>query len=208
MPYFLALVSGVPRMVEISTSSDTLPAIYEKSLVVVASSPSAGEILGPIFTGTPISLPEAKTYHSTELNVYLNGGRVQAGFDYTYVGSLPRTQIQFTFDLEPTDRLDFEIDREFSTLGLPDIYDESILVKSSGATGDNEINGPVSAGTSISLPGSQTYNSTELNVYLNGNRLETVFDYVYVGDAPRTQIQFTFDLEPEDRIDLEIDRSF
>ena len=52
----------------------------------------------------------------------------------------------------------------------------------------------ITTGTSITLPASETYNSDELEVYLNGVRLESVEDYNYVASPPRTQIQMTFDL--------------
>jgi hypothetical protein len=52
----------------------------------------------------------------------------------------------------------------------------------------------VTAGTNITLPASGTYNGSELSVYLNGQRMSYVEDYVYVGSGTRTQIQFLFDL--------------
>lgn len=106
MANFLALVNGVPRMVP-GTGVD----IYDQSLIVVGSSPGAGQILGPVIAGTPVTLPASQTYSSIELQVYLNGDRLEAVFDYTYVGSIPRTQISFTFDLVVDDRIDFRIDR-------------------------------------------------------------------------------------------------
>ena len=60
------------------------------------------------------------------------------------------------------------------------IYDQSITVGAGG----------ISSGTSVSLPSSQTYTSQELEVYLNGQRVDSVLDYNYVGSAPRTQISF------------------
>ena len=86
------------------------------------------------------------------------------------------------------------------------IYDQSLTVVPSGA-GANQINGPVTAGTSVTIPGSQTFTAAELQVYLNGDRLEPLFDYTYVGSPPRTQLQFTFDLVVGDRLDFRIDRA-
>lgn len=86
------------------------------------------------------------------------------------------------------------------------IYDQSLTVVASGA-GANQINGPVTGGTSVTIPGSQTFTSAELQVYLNGDRLEPLFDYTYVGSPPRTQLQFTFQLEVGDRLDFRIDRA-
>lgn len=103
-------------------------------------------------------------------------------------------------------RLSSGVPRSFSEGASVTIYDQSLTVVPSGA-GANEINGPVTTGTSVTLPGSQTYTAIELQIYLNGDRLEQVFDYSYVGSPPRTQVQFTFDLVPTDRIDFRIDRA-
>lgn len=96
--------------------------IYDESLKVVASSPGAGEIVGPVSAGTNIALPNSQTYSSMELQVYLNGDRLESVFDYSYVGSIPRTQIQFTFSLEVGDRIDFRIDRSLQRydIGITD----------------------------------------------------------------------------------------
>ena len=91
--------------------------------------------------------------------------------------------------------------------GTQTIYDQSVSVVTS-AVGGNQITGPVTAGTSITLPASQTYTGAELNVYLNGDRLEPIFDYSYVGSGSgKTQIQFTFGLVVGDRVDFRIDRA-
>ena len=54
-------------------------------------------------------------------------------------------------------------------------------------------------GKSINIPKNKKYKD-ELTVYLNDSKLEAGFDYIYVGDAPRNSICFTFDLEKEDKI--------
>ena len=69
------------------------------------------------------------------------------------------------------------------------IYDESTTV---GAT--------ITSGTNVTLPSSGTYTGNELEIYYNGQRLEDVVDYVWVGSPPRTQVYFTFDLNPGDII--------
>jgi len=107
MGNFLRLTSGVPR----SFAESSSVTIYDQSLTLVASSPGANEIIGPITTGTSVTLPGSQTYTAAELQIYLNGDRLEPLFDYTYVGSPPRTQVQFTFQLEIGDRLDFRIDR-------------------------------------------------------------------------------------------------
>lgn len=107
MANYLALVNGVPRQAVLPGSQ----AIYDQSITVVAAGAGANQINGPVITGTSVTLPASQTYSNAELNVYLNGDRLEPVFDYTYVGSIPRTQVQFTFQLEVGDRLDFRIDR-------------------------------------------------------------------------------------------------
>ena len=108
MGKFLRLVNGVPKMMDEAAGGVT---IYDESLVVVSGTPGAGEIQAPITTGTPITLPSSQTYDSAELEVYLNGQRIDSVYDYNYEGDTPRTQISMTFDLEVGDILRFRIDR-------------------------------------------------------------------------------------------------
>ena len=65
---------------------------------------------GGITTGTSISLPSAGTYSGDDLEVYLNGEFMEKDLDWNEVGSVPRTDIQMTFDLVEGDRLRFRID--------------------------------------------------------------------------------------------------
>ena len=103
-------------------------------------------------------------------------------------------------------RLSGGLPRSFTESSSLTIYDQSLTVVASGA-GANQINGPVNAGVSVTLPGSQTYTAAELQIYLNGDRLEPIFDYSYVGSPLRTQVQFTFQLVVGDRVDFRIDRA-
>ena len=80
--------------------------------------------------------------------------------------------------------------------GITTIYDEIYAVS-----------GTISTGTLVTLPNSGTYTANELEVRLNGMRLEPVFDYNYAGSAPRTQISFTFDLVDSDRVRFRVDRA-
>ena len=84
--------------------------IYDEGLDVVSGSPGAGEIQGPITTGTPVTLPSGKTYTANELKPILNGIPLEDVLDYNFVGSPPRTQVSFTFDLVIGDRIRFRID--------------------------------------------------------------------------------------------------
>ena len=109
MASVLSLVNGIPRSITVSAS----PAIYDERLEVVASGAGAGEInAADAETGDPVTLPSAKTYTSDELEIYLNGQRLEDTVDYSYVSSPPRTQISFTFDLVAGDVIRFRIDRD------------------------------------------------------------------------------------------------
>lgn len=94
--------------------------------------------------------------------------------------------------------------RSFDESGSPTIYDRTISIVASGAVSP-DLNGPVTAGTSISLPSGKTYTSEELQVYLNGLRLDDVLDY---NTTSSTQIQMTFNLEANDKLRFYIDRNF
>ena len=100
----LELVNGIPRM----TAESGAPAIYDETLTVVSSGAGAGEINGPVTAGTPVTLPNSKTYTSDELEIYLDGDRLVSVFDYTHNTT---TTVTFTFELVVGDRIRFRIDR-------------------------------------------------------------------------------------------------
>lgn len=95
----------------------------------------------------------------------------------------------------------------------PSIYDQSVTVVVSGGNGSTTLNGPITAGTAITLPGSGTYTLNgssipNLEVFLNGQRQESVFDWNTSGSGPNyTAISFTYGLIAGDRIDFRIERS-
>jgi hypothetical protein len=97
MAKFLRLVNGVARSFE---EAGAIP-IYDESF----------EVVSDITTGTPVTLPNSGTYDSDELEVYLNGQRLEQLVDYNYEGSAPRTQVSFTFDLVEGDLVRFRRDR-------------------------------------------------------------------------------------------------
>lgn len=90
----LALINGVPRSGPASGVT-----IYDQRYAVS----------GPITAGIPVTLPASQTYSNSELQIYLNGDRLEATYDYNYVGSIPRTQVTFTFALVSNDAVDFRI---------------------------------------------------------------------------------------------------
>lgn len=106
MGNFLRLVNGVPK----SFAESGSPAIYDTTLEIVASGAGAGQLNGPITSGTNITLPSSQTYTGDELQVYLNGLRLDNVFDYNTPNS---TQINFTFGLVAGDIIRFYIDRNF-----------------------------------------------------------------------------------------------
>lgn len=108
MARVLELINGVPRMRDEASP----PTIYDESLEVVSSGAGAGQINGPISTGTPITLPSSGSYEADELEIYLNGARLEDAADYNYVGAGPtRTQVSFTFDIVVGDDIRFRVDR-------------------------------------------------------------------------------------------------
>ena len=78
------------------------------------------------------------------------------------------------------------------------IYDQIVTVGVGGLT----------TGTAMTLPSSQTYNSSELEVYLNGQIIDSVLDYNYVSSPPRTQVTFTFNLVQGDQVRFRISRGY
>jgi hypothetical protein len=108
MGKFLRLVNGVARSFEEAGATT----IYDETLTVVSGSPGAGEITGPIVTGTNVTLPESGTYEGDELRIELNGQDLHSLLDYNYVGAGPtRTQVAFTFDIVVGDVIVFRRDR-------------------------------------------------------------------------------------------------
>ena len=98
------------------------------------------------------------------------------------------------------------------TVSLPAIYDEAIEIVASGATPPTSLNGPVTTGTAITLPYSETYTVSSgvsnMNVMLNGQYLEYVYDWSTAGSGPNySQLQLTFDLEVSDLLELRIERN-
>ena len=97
MANFLRLSNGIPRTFA-EASSVT---IYDQTYDVVSG----------ITTGVAVTLPASGTYTSEELEIRLNGVRMDLGIDYNTVGSPPRTQVTFTFDLVIGDQVNFRVDR-------------------------------------------------------------------------------------------------
>lgn len=105
------------------------------------------------------------------------------------------------------------VPRQQTIPGTSLIYDQSVAIVVSGASPPISLNGPVTTGTAVTLPASGSYtlnvNSVpNLNVYLNGDRLESVIDWNTSGAGPTyTAVQFTFNLVAGDRIDFRMERT-
>ena len=167
----LSLINGIGRMITINA----FDSFYDDKYTFAVDTSS----------GTNITLPNTGTYSNVELRVFLMGQFLEVGQDYAYVGSIPRTQIQLLQDMSSGNSLRFRI----NSGSVPaSIYDQVV-------TGSN-----ITAGTAITLPLSKTYSDSETEVYLNGQLLENIIDYLYVGIVPRTQITLTFDLYSIDRL--------
>lgn len=70
------------------------------------------------------------------------------------------------------------------------IYDESV-----------DLVGTLTTGTNYTLPNSGSYTGEELEVFLDGQTLDSGSDFNFVGAGPtRTQVVFTFDLLAGDRL--------
>ena len=101
----IELINALPRMAAESGGAVT---IYDETLKVVASGAGAGEINGPITAGVPVTLPNAQTYTSNELEVWLGTDRLAPLFDYTFDSS---TTVAYTFEIKVGDVLRYRIDR-------------------------------------------------------------------------------------------------
>ena len=76
------------------------------------------------------------------------------------------------------------------------VYREEIAVVDDAPQNAQELTGPISSGTAITLPLAQVYQGDELQVKLNGLDMVPLRDYNCVGAGPdRTQISMTFTLE-------------
>ena len=98
MARFLRIINGVQRMADESS----IVTIYDESSTIG---------VGGLTTGAALTLPSSKTYTGAELEVYLNGQRIEDVIDYNWVGTAPRTQVTFTFNLVQGDVVRFRIDR-------------------------------------------------------------------------------------------------
>jgi hypothetical protein len=85
--------------------------------------------------------------------------------------------------------------------GVLKSFDES----SSLTIFDNQVTvgSTITTGTSVTIPGGQSYTGEQLEVYLNGQRLKLTDDYNSVSS---TQVNFTFDLLAGDKVRYRIDR--
>lgn len=79
--------------------------------------------------------------------------------------------------------------RAFDEAASSAIYDESVTLVSNVTTGVN-----------YTLPNSGNYVGDELEVYLDGQVLDSGSDFNFVGSGTKTQVVFTFDLIIGDRL--------
>lgn len=92
------------------------------------------------------------------------------------------------------------------------IYNATISIVASGGTSPTSVNGPVTAGTALTLPQSFTYTTdvngtANINVFLNGQFLQPTLDWAPSGTSPYTSIFFTFQLIATDIIEIRSERT-
>lgn len=92
---------------------------YEETMTVVAGAPADdNEITGPVVALTTVTIPEnsrnsdlqeSYVVGEADLEVYLNGNRLQSGLDFNEIGApgADSTDVEFTFQLEVDDVLIF-----------------------------------------------------------------------------------------------------
>lgn len=88
------IVNGVVRQVDTALQ-------YEATIVA----PSGGYA-----SGTNLTLPNGGTYFSKDLSVFLNGQLLEVGYDYNYVGTGTRTQIQLIAQVFEGERILYRVD--------------------------------------------------------------------------------------------------
>jgi hypothetical protein len=91
--------------------------------------------------------------------------------------------------------------RSFDEAATAPIYDETLTVVASSPQSGEIL--PTQSGTPMTLPSNQTYEGLELQIFLNGQYLLDIVDYLLTS---QTQVTFTFDLEVGDKIRFRIDR--
>lgn len=111
----LVLTNGVPRNTPITV---TTVLIYDQTVtIVVSGGASPGSLNAPVNSGTAITLPASGSYtlnanSVANIQVYMNGQRLQQVLDWTTSGSGPTyTAIQLTFGLVAGDILDIRYER-------------------------------------------------------------------------------------------------
>ena len=215
----LQLVNGVPRMVEIPSAtidvksggttvvSGASAINFTNPLTAVDGGGGQADItdstgvvydetvtigVGGIAANTNVSLPNSGTYEDKELKVFVGGLLWESGQDYDLVGTgSAKTQIEVLRAMSEGEIIRFRVE------GISNvIYDEVVVAGSGG----------ISAGANITLPLGRSYDEDELQVYLDGQYMEVLQDYNYVGAGPpRTQIQLVFDILEGERLRFRIE---
>ena len=205
-------------------------AFYDESIDYVASSPGAGQALGPLPPNSLVTLPlnsrngfVQQTYvvGSGSLEVRLNGQCLRDGVDWLEVGTTGSSsdQVQIVGPVDVDDRLTF---RELTFTNLTGYgygaggylqeayYNEALYVVAS-SPGTGQILGPISPGTNIQLPLNSrnsyiqekyTVGSGDLQLILNGEVLEVGDDWTEVGSVGTVSqyVQIQITLNPDDKL--------
>lgn len=103
----LALINGLPRM----QNENSAPTVINQYFDVVLSGASGQNQRNEAdcTASTPITIPNSATYTDTELLVFVNNIPQDQLLDFNWVGTAPRTQIFFTYNLKAGDHVRFRI---------------------------------------------------------------------------------------------------
>lgn len=163
--------------------------VYDERLTYPAGLPASTNITLPN-NSRNFSDPQYYIIGEGKLQIYLNQLYKMVTVDYLEVD--PQT-IKFNYALPANAEVHFRIATIGGAAGsVPFYYDESLYYASG-----------LVAGTTITLPASQTYSNSlakDIIVFVNGRAVEVTRDFTVVGSGPfYSQIQFIYDL-PADSV--------
>jgi hypothetical protein len=103
----LQLINGLPRM----ASENSAPTVGGEYFDVVVSGASGQNQRNEaqVTASTPVTIPNSATYTDNELIVLVNNIPQDNLLDFNWVGTAPRTQIFFTYNLKAGDHVRFRI---------------------------------------------------------------------------------------------------
>ena len=107
MSYALSLINGLPRLISVGSSPTVVNDYFD--VVVSGASGQNQRNEAQVTASTTITLPNSISYDGTELLIFVNNIPQDQLLDFNWVGTAPRTQIFFTYDLKAGDHVRFRI---------------------------------------------------------------------------------------------------